>query len=291
MKVFFKVYVVVALVFGSVFLKACGSNNSEPLEIPTQPKVTDPKVTEQVQPVEKKFDYQLEIWELVNAGKVAEAEKLKGTLNDLLTFGKYTTDFAAGGTRKKLLLKFKEPVTAIFKTDDKAPRDLTSGYLKEIAAYVVDQLFGFDIVPMTVAREVKGEMGSVQVFVSDVVQGGSKGTLGFYKMQVLDFIIRSLDRHPGNWLTHPEHGLIAIDNGLSFYYDQEPFYEKYPLYTLKKVMRKLKYMPKISNKIETATDVDLTQAMSPYLDEQALADFLKTIHSIQDEIKTSKSHS
>ncbi|MBO9665729.1 MAG: hypothetical protein J7501_02825 [Bdellovibrio sp.] len=88
----------------------------------------------------------------------------------------------------------------------------------EVAAYKVDSYLGLKSVPVTVKKEVDGQMGSVQYRVKalketdeDIAYLRDPEQTGF-----LDYLIANNDRHGGNFLQKEDGKLIAIDHGLSF---------------------------------------------------------------------------
>lgn len=135
----------------------------------------------------------------------------------------------------KVVLKNEEgeEVKAIFKARSKenpALRDgIDSYYNREVAAYQIDQVLGFNIVPETCYKEIDDSIGSVQIFIEDCEPMGffphtelreiSEDQI--YKIAIFDYIIGNEDRHDLNILVTKnldENGkrkLIAIDNGLS----------------------------------------------------------------------------
>lgn len=100
----------------------------------------------------------------------------------------------------------------------------------EVGASRVNNVGGFDLVPETVERTEKGEIGSCQLFVDDCV--GSKDvtpSVGGAQLDraageallVFDFLVGNGDRNSGNLLVRAEEGSrfykpVAIDNGLAF---------------------------------------------------------------------------
>ncbi|MGY2093655.1 hypothetical protein ACW9HO_39480, partial [Nocardia gipuzkoensis] len=105
------------------------------------------------------------------------------------------------------------------------PGSLTS---REIAAYRVDEILGFGRIPPTARTDgVIGPdgrpsgPGMVQQFVDSTP---SRPVDAYPRVQqqqvaVLDYVIGSMDRHPGNYRTvdHGDHlDIVAIDHGRSF---------------------------------------------------------------------------
>ncbi len=99
----------------------------------------------------------------------------------------------------------------------------------EAAAYRVDRLLGIRLVPVTVLREVKGERGSVQLWIEDAVNLEELMASGaecrnvdlllerLMLMYVLDAVIYNIDRNVKNWLVDPDsRRLFLIDHSRSF---------------------------------------------------------------------------
>lgn len=125
-----------------------------------------------------------------------------------------------------------------YKDDEGNTQTLRAGvsgpfWVREVATSRVAEILGFsDLVPVTVKREVEGDVGSVQNFVD-----GATEACGYYKgnpydgkkdsarAAALDYLICHLDRHTGNWLLRDDK-LVLIDNGLAFptAYHKEDFF-------------------------------------------------------------------
>jgi hypothetical protein len=99
-------------------------------------------------------------------------------------------------------------------------------YRAEIAAYELDKLLGLQMVPPTVERKVKGETGSAQMWVDDVVLLKTKdGTSApdlvawnreVFRQRIFDNLIANIDRNQGNLLLDPIWNLILIDHSRAF---------------------------------------------------------------------------
>jgi hypothetical protein len=119
-------------------------------------------------------------------------------------------------------------------------------YKSEIAAWVLDQLVGLDMVPPTVERKVKGRFGSAQLWVEkvkwlkdrDTDQATDKAAWNrqVYRQRVWDNLTGNIDRNQGNLLVDEAWNLILIDHSRAFTMVQQmpfpmtridrPFYEK-----------------------------------------------------------------
>ncbi len=120
-------------------------------------------------------------------------------------------------------LTFKDDVIGVFKSvKEGSPNAWVVNPTSEVGAYKIDQLFGFNMVPLTVEREINGELGSVQLFVRDAVDAEliSPELIDSFqrkKLELFDYIIHNTDRMHGhgNFLVTSNRRIIASDNGLS----------------------------------------------------------------------------
>lgn len=94
-------------------------------------------------------------------------------------------------------------------------------YLREEAAYLLDRSMRAFLVPVAYVSEYNDEEGSVAMYVmgnkrSENVRDYDKNWIEL--AGCIDYIACQVDRHSGNWLTHPddEKRPILIDNGLTF---------------------------------------------------------------------------
>ncbi len=83
----------------------------------------------------------------------------------------------------------------------------------ERAAYLLDRMLRFKIVPPTVIRLMSGEVVSAQKYVR-----GSRPHINRPPiLAIFDYIINNTDRHDGNWFVKPSGRIWAIDNALTFH--------------------------------------------------------------------------
>lgn len=92
---------------------------------------------------------------------------------------------------------------------------------REVAAYEVAKKMNINYVPETVLREVQGELGSLQRWVSKTKPesswfGRNLNSDEVYQTGVFDFIIGNADRHGRNLLRLENGSPVLIDHGLSF---------------------------------------------------------------------------
>ena len=147
-------------------------------------------------------------------------------------------------------------------------------YYREKAAYVVNRILGFDMVPRVRIARYKNDIGSLQNWIEDT--SPADATLRTYsekdiwKAGLFDLIIANNDRHSGNWLTKLNKPIL-IDNGFAF-----------PSYAAKDNGRSLilsrfsyaiwdKPIPDLFlAKIDRLTDDEVKQKLSQYLGPKAL---------------------
>ncbi|PWB69856.1 MAG: hypothetical protein C3F15_14530 [Holophagae bacterium] len=141
--------------------------------------------------------------------------------------------------RRVTLRKDGREARAIFKTIDiesiniaytnRFEPGFSDRYAYEVAAYRVDRLLGIGLVPVTVVREINGEIGSLQLWIDgatdmqdavdrDLPVGDTELLLQrLMLMYVLDAMIYNIDRNYHNILVRPERDdLFLIDHSRSF---------------------------------------------------------------------------
>jgi len=94
-------------------------------------------------------------------------------------------------------------------------------YKREVAASIVNDELGFQLVPRTVIKDGPKGRGSVQEFAEgaeDWPKAAGKGiaTKDLVDINVYDAVIGNVDRHMGNVMIKPGGRLVAIDNGTAF---------------------------------------------------------------------------
>ncbi len=126
-------------------------------------------------------------------------------------------------------------------------REILAGtyYRREAAAWDVAKVVGMDdMVPVTVAKEIDGFLGSAQMFVPNALPGAdAEGTEGFftflrtkvkglgdnvddvYRSITFDYVMGNTDRHTMNWMVAAQgrrQKLKLIDNGLCLPIERAP---------------------------------------------------------------------
>jgi hypothetical protein len=102
-------------------------------------------------------------------------------------------------------------------------------YRSEIAAYELDKVLGLDMIPPTVEKRFKGDLGAAVMWVSPARTlrqlGGSpkpppaeipRWVRQISRAKLFDNLIANIDSNQGNWLVDPAWNVILIDHTRSF---------------------------------------------------------------------------
>jgi hypothetical protein len=94
-------------------------------------------------------------------------------------------------------------------------------YPRDEAVYLLDRVMELHLVPVAYVTDLDGEMGVIVHYVKG--NEGAKSIEDYDpewldRAGLLDYIAGQMDRHEGNWLTHPDDDgrPILIDNAMSF---------------------------------------------------------------------------
>lgn len=113
-----------------------------------------------------------------------------------------------------------------------------TGPEREVLAYELDRVMGFDIVPPTVGRHIdKLGYGSVMAWVQAPLAVDWVKTRKYryrehpenhwlHRCAAFDFITGQIDRHAANWILDKDYRVYAIDNGYSFVKDDDRSFMK-----------------------------------------------------------------
>lgn len=125
---------------------------------------------------------------------------------------------------ESLVLQVRAPdgSAAVYKPEDGEPQDLSSWvggslWQREVAAYRIDQVIGYLLVPTT--TEYRGEhgVGSLQEWMPHPGRRmHDYDELDEQRLAVFDYLIGNGDRAYRNLVSQPDFRPAAIDNGLSF---------------------------------------------------------------------------
>ena len=104
--------------------------------------------------------------------------------------------------------------------------DFPTGSLgkREVAAYLVCETLGWDLVPPTILRQGPYGLGSVQFFVQTqrdahffTIQHNAAFADDLMRLAVFDVVVNNADRKSGHCLVGHDGHLWAIDNALTFH--------------------------------------------------------------------------
>jgi hypothetical protein len=161
-------------------------------------------------------------------------------LEYLLTHGEILSSTIDQAGRKVVELRGDDTtISAVFNKDENR-----KGLNPEIAAYRLDRLINLDMVPVTVAREVDGEKGSLQFVPANTrteqyrsTSGGGSGAWcplpeQWGAMYIFDALVYNPGRGPTNMLYNLENWQLILDgNGKTFgtKRDRPPYLKDAPL--------------------------------------------------------------
>ena len=136
-----------------------------------------------------------------------------------------SADLAPGGPIAKFAWKALKP--GIY-------RGSWESYKAEIAAYELDKLIGLGMVPVTVERRIRGDLGAAIMWVAPTESFKDLGgvptpptrQIGYWTIQLIrakmfDCLIYNRDPNEGNWLKDPAWNLMLIDHSRSFTPDDD----------------------------------------------------------------------
>ena len=164
-------------------------------------------------------------------------------------------------------------------------------YKSEIAAYELDKLLGLGMVPPTVEKRVKGDLGAAVMWVSPTKSfkdlggvPGQKGVAGppgakvaawmgqLTRAKMFDNLIGNLDPNLGNWLVDPEWNLILIDHTRAFTNTPKLYHELTNVDT------------ELWEKMKALDEPGLTAALGKWLDESAIRGMLTRRAKMQEVV-------
>ena len=164
-------------------------------------------------------------------------------------------------------------------------------YKSEIAAYELDKLLGLGMIPPTVEKRVKGELGAAVMWASPTksfkelggvpgqkgVQGPPAAQIAAWMRQVtrakmFDNLIGNLDPNLGNWLVDPAWNLIVIDHTRAFTPTRNLYHD------LVNVDQEL------WDKMKALDEAGLTTALGEWLDKAAIRGILQRRDKMQEEV-------
>jgi hypothetical protein len=146
------------------------------------------------------------------------------------------------------------------------PAGYWESYKSEIAAYEMDKLLGLEMVPPTVEKRVKGNLGAAVMWCSPTKSfhdlGGvptpppqqfARWTRQLVRAKMFDNLIGNKDPNLGNWLVDPAWNLILIDHTRAFTTDKD-------------LVHKLEHVDsELWDKMKGLTLESITPVLSPYM--------------------------
>jgi len=159
--------------------------------------------------------FQEAIWELEDDDREAEAQPIKDFLRNILENGEIEADgiiSLGGGATDTKLIYLPHGIRAVLKMKSMNP---ASSYTSEVAAYEIDQLGKFALVPMTVLRKHDKSVASLQYFVDGAIDADrAPDYVKSPKLNIFDYLIRNRDRTVHNVMIANARE-VAIDHGHS----------------------------------------------------------------------------
>jgi hypothetical protein len=158
-------------------------------------------------------------------------------------------------------------------------------YKSEIAAYELDKLLGLQMIPPTVEKRVKGDLGAAVMWVKPVKSfkdlGGppsppaahfAQWNRQLVRAKMFDVLIYNKDPNLGNWLVDPSWNLILIDHTRSFTND-------------KKFAHRLeRFDSELWGRMKGLTEEGLKSALGEWLDDGAIRGMLARRDLMQAEL-------
>lgn len=159
-------------------------------------------------------------------GEIVEVKELGMGITHPLKVTLRLGDRVGHAIFKKVHQEYARPVTDSIRMDDTYFSDR---WQHEVAAYRVDRLIGLDLVPPTVAREVNGQEGSLQLWIENAfdekdrvekkipISDPDRLHAAAARMKVFDLLLYNVDRNQGNILiTEPGTRVWLIDHSRTF---------------------------------------------------------------------------
>ncbi|MGD2245333.1 MAG: hypothetical protein PVI11_02170 [Candidatus Aminicenantes bacterium] len=167
-----------------------------------------------------------------NPEELAEREKWEKLLQEAEIVGQRQLGGSEAVTEPWVLELEKDGVE--FRAIWKNPLGRVKGYLEswkwEIAAYRLDKLIGLNMVPVTVEKRFRGDLGSCQLWIEDCITLKDKveqeiktpsykiywWNMALFKQRAWDNLIANEDRHQNQFLITKDWRMILIDHSRSF---------------------------------------------------------------------------
>ncbi len=171
----------------------------------------------------------------------------------------------------------------------KDPQGRMKGYLEnwkwEIAAYRLDKCLGLNMIPPTVERRFRGNRGSLQLWMEEVMSLKDKSdrklkvpsykvfhwNRALYLQRAIDNLIANEDRHQRNFLATKDWRLVLIDHSRSFRTSKE--FTRQLIYARngREGEREMKQLPRaFVEKLKSLDGNSIRQIMEDYLTEKEI---------------------
>ena len=164
-------------------------------------------------------------------------------------------------------------------------------YKAEIAAYELDKLLELGMIPPTVEKRVKGDLGAAVMWVAPIKSfkelGGVPGQQGIKgppptevarwmrqltKAKMFDNLIGNIDPNLGNWLVDPEWNLILIDHTRAFTTTKDLYHQL------------VQVDAELWDKMKALDEPGLTAALGNWLDKGAIKAILERREKMQQVV-------
>lgn len=164
-------------------------------------------------------------WTARVLGDTARADAILARLDSILRSRPVSAkplDVATQGVSYTFRLQYPGGVSAIFKVDGSDLFCPSCGAEREVAAYRIDRLLGFDLTPMTILRTIVTDgdtlAGSAMYFVRGARRPAELGAEKPDRLRFMDALLGNSDRHAANWLVLQDGSIVAIDHNRAFEY-------------------------------------------------------------------------
>lgn len=232
---------------------------------------------------------QEEAWELYVLGHNKEADSRLNALETIMN-GKPTKielscrRFPKGRCSNDVYkVHFSGGVVGLFKEAHVDPHGGTAQ--SEVAAYLVDRLFDFNLTPLTLIRNLDVDTGvtktgSIQYFVADTDTGQKAGLAKSPRLRFFDAVVGNIDRSWGNWLVVSRSGKeVAIDHNLAFNHEKQGEYNTC-WQTELAYIDNAREVRRAFDAYESASESDIKAMLGQILTKEQMEAFLKARKSI-----------
>ena len=133
---------------------------------------------------------------------------------------------ASNATLQAIIEESDPAIKVIYKpiAGEKPLWDFEDGNLasRELAAFIVSDSGGFDVVPFTILRDGPFGLGMVQQWIEidsnvDIVEFGQSGDKQLKRLALFDAVINNTDRKFGHLLVDNSGKLYGCDHGVAFH--------------------------------------------------------------------------